>query len=62
MVPNFKSAWEAIGSDFEKVDEYGLGVRENLNDAVQAVMGILGLQPCEVITLLFVKCITFLRL
>lgn len=29
------------------VDEYGLGVRESLAEAVNAVISILGMQPCE---------------
>lgn len=47
-VSNFRNAWESIGADFEKVDEYGLGPRENLSEAVNAVINLLGLQPCEV--------------
>lgn len=46
-VPNFKSAWDGLGPEFERVDEYGLGVKESLNEAVQAVIEIFGLQPCE---------------
>lgn len=46
-VSNFRNAWESIGADFEKVDEYGLGPRENLSEAVNAVINLLGLQPCE---------------
>jgi len=46
-VSNFKNAWESLGADFERVDEYGLGVRESLSEAVQAVTNLLGMQPCE---------------
>ncbi|KAH9616187.1 hypothetical protein KSS87_001916 [Heliosperma pusillum] len=46
-VSNFRNAWESIGADFEKVDEYGLGPRENLAEAVNAVIALLGMQPCE---------------
>ncbi|KAH9624671.1 hypothetical protein KSS87_001681 [Heliosperma pusillum] len=46
-VSNFRNAWDSIGADFEKVDEYGLGPRENLADAVNAVISLLGMQPCE---------------
>ncbi|KAL9238200.1 hypothetical protein vseg_012661 [Gypsophila vaccaria] len=46
-VSNFRNAWESVGADFEKVDEYGLGPRENLADAVNAVITLLGMQPCE---------------
>ena len=45
---NFRNAWETMGPDFEKVDEYGLGPRESLAEAVTAVINLLGMQPCEV--------------
>lgn len=47
-VSNFRNAWESLGPDFERVDEYGLGPRENLSEAVNAVINLLGMQPCEV--------------
>jgi coatomer protein complex subunit gamma len=37
-----------MGEDFERVDEYGLGPRESLAEAVSAVINLLGMQPCEV--------------
>ncbi|KAM7479292.1 hypothetical protein LguiA_027505 [Lonicera macranthoides] len=46
-VSNFRNAWEGMGPDFEQVDEYGLGPRESLAEAVSTVIGLLGLQPCE---------------
>ncbi|KAK3022029.1 hypothetical protein RJ639_047419 [Escallonia herrerae] len=46
-VSNFKNAWESMGPDCERVDEYGLGPRESLAEAVSAVINLLGLQPCE---------------
>ncbi|KAH9656633.1 Coatomer subunit gamma [Citrus sinensis] len=46
-VSNFRNAWESIGPDFERVDEYGLGPRESLAEAVSAVISLLGMQPCE---------------
>ncbi|XP_047320129.1 coatomer subunit gamma-2 [Impatiens glandulifera] len=46
-VSNFRNAWESIGPDCERVDEYGLGPRENLTEAVSAVINLLGMQPCE---------------
>lgn len=49
-VSNFRNAWESVGADCERVDEYGLGVRESLAEAVGAVINILGMQPCEVRT------------
>ncbi|KAB2051025.1 hypothetical protein ES319_A12G027400v1 [Gossypium barbadense] len=46
-VSNFRNAWESMGPDCERVDEYGLGPRENLAEAVNAVINLLGMQPCE---------------
>lgn len=46
-VPNFRAAWEAIDPSLERVDEYGLGARDSLQEAVAAVLLILGMQPCE---------------
>jgi coatomer subunit gamma len=48
VVSNFRNAWENMDPDSERVDEYGLGVRESLAEAVNAVINILGMQPCEV--------------
>lgn len=64
-VSNFKNAWESMGPDCERVDEYGLGPRESLAEAVSAVIDLLGMQPCEVrpyckfiyLLLLFCICI-----
>ena len=47
-VSNFRNAWESLDAELERVDEYSLGARENLQEAVQAVTTILGMQPCEV--------------
>lgn len=46
-VPNFRAAWEAIDVAAERTDEYGLGPRESLQEAVEAVISILGMQLCE---------------
>ncbi|XP_027112274.1 coatomer subunit gamma [Coffea eugenioides] len=46
-VSNFKNAWESMGSDFERLEEYGLGPRDSLTEAVNAVISLLGMQPCE---------------
>ncbi|CAA0826430.1 Coatomer subunit gamma [Striga hermonthica] len=46
-VSNFKNAWESMDPDSERVDEYGLGPRESLSEAVNAVINLLGMQPCE---------------
>ncbi|KAK2435476.1 hypothetical protein P8452_32311 [Trifolium repens] len=46
-VSNFRNAWETLDPDTERVDEYGLGTREGLSEAVNTVINILGMQPCE---------------
>ncbi|XP_065020535.1 coatomer subunit gamma-2-like isoform X2 [Musa acuminata AAA Group] len=46
-VSNFKNAWENLDPDNERIDEYGLGVKESLAETVSAVIDILGMQPCE---------------
>ncbi|WRX18475.1 Coatomer [Theobroma cacao] len=46
-VSNFRNAWESMGADCERVDEYGLGPRDSLAEAVNAVINLLGMQPCE---------------
>eukprot|EP00245_Coleochaete_scutata_P011586 TRINITY_DN4319_c0_g2_i1.p1 TRINITY_DN4319_c0_g2~~TRINITY_DN4319_c0_g2_i1.p1 ORF type:complete len:907 (-),score=212.04 TRINITY_DN4319_c0_g2_i1:451-3171(-) len=46
-VSNFRNAWESLSPEFERTDEYGLGVKETLQEAVEAVINILGMQPCE---------------
>ncbi len=38
---------EELDPDTERADEYGLGPREGLQEAVEAVIGTLGMQPCE---------------
>lgn len=47
-VSNFRNAWESMGPDCERVEEYGIGQRESLAEGVNAVINLLGLQPCEV--------------
>ncbi|GIL83130.1 hypothetical protein Vretimale_11463 [Volvox reticuliferus] len=47
LLGNFRKAWEELDPATEKEDEYGLGTREGLQEAVEAVIGILGMQPCE---------------
>lgn len=46
-VGNFRKTWEELDPATEKADDYGLGQREGLQEAVEAVIGILGMQPCE---------------
>lgn len=47
-VSNFRNAWENMDPENELVDEYGLGPRESLGEAVKAVTDVLGMQSCEV--------------
>jgi len=56
-VSNFRNAWDTLDSELERVDEYSLGARENLQEAVQAVTAILGMQPCEVGVLWVILCL-----
>ncbi|KAK4752108.1 hypothetical protein SAY87_020906 [Trapa incisa] len=46
-VSNFRNAWENMNPDSERIDEYGLGPRESLTEAVNTVINLLGMQPCE---------------
>ncbi|CAN6870418.1 unnamed protein product [Brassica oleracea] len=46
-VSNFRNAWESMDPENELVDEYGLGPRESLGEAVKAVTDVLGMQSCE---------------
>jgi len=47
LLGNFRAGWEALPQDSEISDEYALGVRASLDDAIDAVVAILGMQPCE---------------
>ncbi|XP_010467348.1 PREDICTED: coatomer subunit gamma-like [Camelina sativa] len=46
-VSNFRNAWENMDEENELVDEYGLGPRDSLGEAVKAVTDLLGMQSCE---------------
>lgn len=46
-VANFRNSWDTLDAETEREDEYGLGVREGLQEAVEAVVKIFGMQPCE---------------
>ncbi|GAB4819163.1 hypothetical protein N2152v2_006209 [Parachlorella kessleri] len=47
FTPNFRAVWEQMPEDAEMVDDYAIGQRESLQDAVEAVIRILGMQACE---------------
>lgn len=44
---NFRKTWDELPPETERSDDYGLGTRESLEEAVEAVMQILGMTPCE---------------
>ncbi|KAF8072392.1 Coatomer subunit gamma [Scenedesmus sp. PABB004] len=46
---NFRAAWEEVDPGTEREDDYGLGPRDSLQDTVETVMGILGMQPHTVL-------------
>lgn len=47
-VPDFRGTWEELGEESEMADSYGLGQRDSLQEAVEAVIAILGMQVCHV--------------
>ena len=44
LVPAFRATWEELGDSAERADEYGLGAKDSLQEAVEAVLGTLGMQ------------------
>jgi coatomer protein complex subunit gamma len=46
-VGNFRKAWEELDAESERVDDYGLGQREGLPEALEAVLATLGMAACE---------------
>ncbi|KAK9907459.1 hypothetical protein WJX75_004057 [Coccomyxa subellipsoidea] len=46
-VSNFRKAWEDTDPASEISDDYGLGMRDSLQDAVEAVMAILSMASCD---------------
>lgn len=46
-VGNFRKAWEDMDAETELSDEYGIGQREGLQEAVEVLIGTLGMAPCE---------------
>lgn len=45
-VPNFRAVWEELGEESEMADSYGLGTRDSIQEAVEAVVATLGMQVC----------------
>ena len=46
-VSSFGEAWESAAEESEVVDSYGLGQRDSLQDAVEAVVRLMGMAACE---------------
>lgn len=42
-----QGAWEELPEESEMADDYGLGTRASLEEAVEAVLATLGMAPCE---------------
>ena len=45
-VPDFRKSWENIGNDNEVLEKYALSFK-SIEDAVAAVINLLGMQPCD---------------
>ncbi|KAI2503067.1 coatomer subunit alpha [Fragilaria crotonensis] len=45
-VPDFRKAWDAVGNDNEVLEKFALQFKK-LEDAVSAVIDLLGMQPCD---------------
>lgn len=45
-VPDFRKSWEAIGNSNEILEKYALSFK-SLEEAVSAVLKLLGMQPCD---------------
>lgn len=46
-VGNFRKAWDEMDEETERVDDYGLGMRDGIGEALEAVLGCLGMAACE---------------
>lgn len=44
---SFKDAWEALPEESEVTDDYGLGVRNGLQEVLEQVMSMFGLAACD---------------
>ena len=45
-VPDFRKAWDVVGNDNEVLEKFALQFKK-LEDAVSAVIDLLGMQPCD---------------
>ena len=57
-VPDFRSAWEEMDESTELADSYGLGHRDSMQEAVEAVIAILGMQVMSVSGQAITPCMT----
>lgn len=46
-VRNFTESWESLSEDNEITDSYGLGERESVQEAVEAVIELMGMAVCD---------------
>lgn len=46
-IANFRAAWEQLDADTETTDDYGLGQRSSLEEAIEAVIETLGMSVCD---------------
>ena len=44
---NFKTSWEELDEATEREDEYGLGQRNGLQEAIETVIAILSMHTCD---------------
>lgn len=44
---NFRAAWDEMDPDTETVNDYGLGQRSSLEEAIEAVLTTLGMYVCD---------------
>ena len=46
-ISNFKNAWDGLDEGTEREDEYGLGQRNGLQEAIETVIAILNMHTCD---------------
>jgi coatomer subunit gamma len=46
-VGNWRHAWDQLPSSTERAEDYGLGPKDRLEDAVEATLSALGMACCE---------------
>ncbi|KNC69327.1 hypothetical protein SARC_18163, partial [Sphaeroforma arctica JP610] len=46
-VPNFGDGWEELGEESEVSDVFELSSMKSLEEAVESIIGFLGMYPCD---------------